>query len=185
MTDSLLSLALRLLISCFLAPVFVLLRKIPRACCNACFQLPFVVSGLRRFGRLLSAACAVSVVVFHGLRRFGRCFQRLAPFRFRCCQRLAPFRSFVFSGSRRFGPLFSAACAVSVPFCFLSITLIPVAFAVVLFVYRSELPVLFSLSEDSPDLLSVFLPSCQSTSFLMLSKVVSQPTLVKFFLSFL
>jgi hypothetical protein len=96
---------------------------------------------LRRFGRLLSAACAVSVVVFSGLTRFG---------------------FVVVSGSRRFGPLFSAACAVSVPFCFLSITLIPVAFAVVLFVYRSELPVLFSLSEDSPDLLSVFLPSCQS-----------------------
>src|SRR5579863_7795905 len=97
----------------------VLLRKIPQLLCNACFLLPFVVSGLRRFGRLLSAACAVSVVVFSGLTRFG---------------------FVVVSGSRRFGPLFSAACAVSVPFCSLSITLIPVAFAVVLFVYRSELP---------------------------------------------
>jgi hypothetical protein len=107
-----------------------LLRKIPQQFCNACFLLLFVVSGLRRFGRLFSAARAVLVVVFSGLTRFG---------------------FVVFSGSRRFGPLFSAACAVSVPFCFLSITLIPVAFAVVLFVYRTELPVLFSLSEDSPD----------------------------------
>jgi hypothetical protein len=39
-----------------------------------------------------------------------------------------------------------------------------VAFAAVLFVYRGRLSVIFSSSEDSPDSLSVFLPSCQSTA---------------------
>jgi hypothetical protein len=117
LTDPLLSSSLRIPISFFFCTRAVLLRKISRSCCSACFQLPFVISGLRRFGRLFSAACAVLVVVFSGLTRFG---------------------FVVFSGSRRFGPLFSAACAVSVPFCFLSITLIPVAFATVLFVYRGD-----------------------------------------------
>jgi hypothetical protein len=117
--------------------VFALLRKIPRSCCSACVGLSFV-----------SAACAVSVLVVSGLRRFGVCFQqlccvdlccqRLASFRFLCFLRLSPFRCLVVSGLRRFGFLRSGSYAVLVRFCFVSITLIPAALAIVLFVYRGD-----------------------------------------------
>jgi hypothetical protein len=76
----------------------------------------------------LSAACAVSVsscqqryvvsaYVFSGLHRFG---------------------FFVVSGLRRFGFLVSSAFTVSVRFCFISITLISAALAIVFFVYRGD-----------------------------------------------
>ena len=121
----------------------------------ACAVLVRCCQRFAPFRFMFSAARAVSVSVVSGLRRFG----------FRCFQQLALFRS----------------C-----FCFLSLTLIPIGLRRHPFrCDRGLLPVLFSLSEDSPDLLSVFLPSCQSTSFLMLSKVVPQHTSVKYFFYFL
>jgi len=68
----------------------------------------------------------------------------------------------------------SAAFAVSVLLCFGSDTLVPVTLAIVPFVHRGDFLMIFSSSEDSPDSLSVFLPSCQSTSFLINENILGK-----------